>query len=218
MEEIIQQLEKEVKELFHTESSGHDIYHLKRVLNNALTIQEKEGGNRLIIAVSAFLHDIHRIIQKESGKFCSPRDSLPKVKKILDKTSLAEEQKWKVLHCIEFHEEYDFSDNGKTVNDIETLILQDADNLDAIWAIGIGRTFSFGGANGLNMWIPEKSFDRSTFDESEKDPSTIHHFYSKLLKLKENMNTKTAKKMVVERHKFMELFLQEFFDEWNGKK
>jgi len=218
MEEIIQQLEKEVKELFHTESSGHDIYHLKRVLNNALTIQEKEGGNRLIIAVSAFLHDIHRIIQKESGKFCSPRDSLPKVKKILDKTSLAEEQKWKVLHCIEFHEEYDFSDNGKTVNDIETLILQDADNLDVIWAIGIGRTFSFGGANGLNMWIPEKSFDRSTFDESEKDPSTIHHFYSKLLKLKENMNTKTAKKMVVERHKFMELFLQEFFDEWNGKK
>ena len=218
MEETIQQLEKEVKELFHTESSGHDIYHLKRVLNNALTIQEKEGGNRLIIAVSAFLHDIHRIIQKESGKFCSPRDSLPKVKKILDKTSLAEEQKWKVLHCIEFHEEYDFSDNGKTVNDIETLILQDADNLDAIWAIGIGRTFSFGGANGLNMWIPEKSFDRSTFDESEKDPSTIHHFYSKLLKLKENMNTKTAKKMVVERHKFMELFLQEFFDEWNGKK
>ncbi|PJA48976.1 MAG: metal-dependent phosphohydrolase [candidate division SR1 bacterium CG_4_9_14_3_um_filter_40_9] len=218
MEEIIQQLEKEVKELFHTESSGHDIYHLKRVLNNALTIQEKEGGNRLIIAVSAFLHDIHRIIQKESGKFCSPRDSLPKVKKILDKTSLAEEQKGKVLHCIEFHEEYDFSDNGKTVNDIETLILQDADNLDAIGAIGIGRTFSFGGANGLNMWIPEKSFDRSTFDESEKDPSTIHHFYSKLLKLKENMNTKTAKKMVVERHKFMELFLQEFFDEWNGKK
>jgi len=93
MEETIQQLEKEVKELFHTESSGHDIYHLKRVLNNALTIQEKEGGNRLIIAVSAFLHDIHRIIQKESGKFCSPRDSLPKVKKILDKTSLAEEQK-----------------------------------------------------------------------------------------------------------------------------
>lgn len=218
IEEIIHQLEIEIKTLFHEESSGHDIYHLKRTLNNALTLQEKEGGDRLIIAVSAFLHDIHRIIQKETGIFCSPKDSLPKVKEILNKTSLAEEQKNKILHCIEYHEEYCFSENGKTVNDIETLVLQDADNLDAIGAIGIGRTFSFGGANKVTMWIPEKPFDRETFDESEKDSSTIHHFYSKLLKLKENMNTKTAKKMADERHKFMELFLQEFFDEWSGKK
>ena len=131
-QEIIQQLEKEVKELFHEESSGHDIYHLKRTLNIALTLQEKEGGDQLIIAVSTFLHDIHRIIQKETGKFCSPKDSLPKIE--------------------------------------------------------------------------------------EKDPSTIHHFHSKLLKLKNNMHTETAKKMANKRHKFMELFLQEFFDEWNGKK
>ncbi len=218
MEEIIHQLEKEVKVLFHEESSGHDIYHLKRTMNTALTLQEKEGGDKLIIAVSAFLHDVHRIIQKETGKFCSPKDSLPKVKEILDKTNLTEEQKEKVLHCVEYHEEYNFSENGKTVNDIETLVLQDADNLDAIGAIGIGRTFSFSGANQVPMWIPEKPFDRDSFDESEKDSSTVHHFYSKLLKLKENMNTETAKKMANERHKFMELFLQEFFDEWNGKK
>lgn len=218
MEEIIHQLEEEIKNLFHEESSGHDIYHLKRTLNNALTIQKKEGGDRLIIAVSAFLHDIHRIIQKETGKFCSPKDSLPKVKKILDKTKLSKEQKEKVLHCIEYHEEYHFSENGKSVNDIETLVLQDADNLDAIGAIGIGRTFMFHGSNGDLMWIPEKPFDRETFDESKKDPSTIHHFYSKLLKLKENMNTETAKKMADKRHEFIELFLQEFFDEWNGKR
>ncbi len=218
IEEIIPQLEQEIKILFHEESSGHDIHHLKRVLNIALTLQKKEGGDRLIIAVSAFLHDIHRIIQKDTGKFCSPKDSLPKVKDMLDKTELTDEQKEGILHCIEYHEEYNFSDNGKTVNDIETLVLQDADNLDAIGAIGIGRTFSFGGANKLVMWIPEKPFNRKTFDESEKDPSTIHHFYSKLLKLKENMNTETAKKMADVRHEFMELFLQEFFDEWNGKK
>lgn len=218
MEEIINQLEEEIKELFYEDSSGHDIYHLKRTLNNALSIQEKEGGDKLVIAVSAFLHDIHRIIQKEKGKFCSPKDSLPKIKEILDKTNLLEEQKEKVLHCIEFHEEYTFSENGKTVTDIETLIVQDADNLDAIGAIGIGRTFSFGGANGVTMWNPKKHFDRHTFEESEKDFSTIHHFYSKLLKLKENMNTSTAKKIANERHKFMDLFLQEFFDEWNGKK
>ncbi len=218
LEPILQHIESQIKELFRNESSGHDIYHLKRVLNNALTLQEKEGGDRLIIAVSAFLHDVHRIMQNESGKFCSPKDSLPKVREILDTAELTEEQKEKILHCIEFHEEYDFSEHGKTVQDIETLILQDADNLDAIGAIGIGRTFSFGGAHDVTMWIPEKPFDRHTFDESEKDPSTIHHFYSKLLKLKENMNTKTAKEMASERHKFMELFLQQFFEEWEGKK
>ena len=218
IEEIIHQLEEEVKVLFHEESSGHDIYHLKRTLHNALTLQEKEGGDRLIIAVSAFLHDIHRIIQKETGKYCSPKDSLPKVREIFDKTKLSEEQKEKVLHCVEYHEEYNFSENRKTVNDIEALILQDADNLDGIGAIGIGRTFSFGGANNVPMWIPEKPFDRVMFDESEKDASTIHHFYSKMLKIKENMNTETAKNMADGRHKYMELFLQEFFDEWNGKK
>ena len=188
VEEIIYQLEEEVKFLFHEESSGHDIYHLKRVLNNALIIQEKEGGDKLIIAVSAFLHDVHRIIQKETGKFCSPKDSLPKIKEILDRTKLSEEQKEKVLHCIEYHEEYNFSENGKTVNDIETLVLQDADNLDAIGAIGIGRTFSFGGVNKVTMWIPDKPFDRHHFDESGKDPSTIHHFYSKLLRDKPLQN------------------------------
>ncbi len=218
MDTIINQLEKEVRALFSEESSGHDIYHLKRVLNSALTIQEKEGGDRLIIAISAFLHDIHRIIQKETGKFCSPKDSLPKIKEILDKTNLKEKQKEKILHCIEYHEEYGFSKEGKTATDIETLILQDADNLDAIGAIGIARTFSFGGAYKIPMWIPEKPFDRESFDESENDPSTIHHFYSKLLKLKKNMNTKTAKRMAEERHKFMELFLKEFFGEWKGKK
>jgi uncharacterized protein len=187
-------------------------------MNNAIALQNKEGGDKLIIIVSALLHDIHRIIQKETGQFCSPKDSLLKVQEILDKLDLTSEQKDKILHCIEFHEEYDFSENGKTVNDIETLILQDADNLDAIGAIGIGRTFSYGGAHDLNMWTPEVAFDRNIFDENVEDPSAIHHFYSKLLKLKENMNTQTAKNMANERHKFMEKFLQEFFDEWDGKK
>ncbi|MFW5853403.1 MAG: HD domain-containing protein [Patescibacteria group bacterium] len=85
-------------------------------------------------------------------------------------------------------------------------------------AIGIGRTFLFGGANQTTMWLPDKPFTRETFDEAEKDPSIIHHFYSKLLKLKDNMNTATGKKMAAARHKFMESFLQEFFKEWQGKK
>ncbi len=215
---IIDQLEEDIKELFNQDSTGHDIYHLRRVLNLALHLQKKEGGDKLVIAVAAFLHDVHRIIQKESGKYCSPRDSLPKIKEILDRTCLSQTQKEKIMHCIEFHEEYGFSKDGKSVSDIETLILQDADNLDAMGAIGIGRTFAFGGAHNLPLWIPEKSFDRETFDESKKDHSTIHHFHSKLLKLKDDMNTKTAKTMALKRHKFMEAFLKEFFAEWEGKK
>ena len=218
MERIIEQLEVQLKDLFHNENSGHDIYHLKRTLNLALAIQEKEGGDKLVVAVSAFLHDVHRILEKESGKFCSPKDSLPKIKEILDKTELSEGQKKRVLHCIEFHEEYDFSEGGKTVNDIETLIVQDADNLDAIGAIGISRTFSYSGVHGIPIWVPEKPFDRKLFEEGKHDHSTIHHFHSKLLKLRNNMNTVTAKEIADKRHKFMELFLQEFFDEWNGQK
>lgn len=217
MEKILQQLEQEVKNVFHAKESAHDIYHLQRVLNLALTLQKKEGGDRLVIAVVAFLHDLHRVIQKETGKFCSPKDSLPRTKDILDKVQLTAEQKAKILHCIEYHEEYNFSKNGKTANDLETLIVQDADNLDAIGAVGIGRTFAYSGAYNIPMWNPKKPFDREFYDEDEHDPSTLHHFYSKLLKLKDNMNTATAKRMASKRHKFMELFLKEFFNEWAGK-
>ncbi len=215
---MIENLRKEVNKLFQSENSGHDIYHLERVLNLALNIQEKEGGDKTVVAAAAFLHDIHRIIQKESGKFCSPKDSLLKVRKILDKVDLPEDKVKKILHCVEFHEEYSFSEKGKTAKDIETLIIQDADNLDAIGAVGIARAFAFGGAHDVPIWVPKIPFTRKNFDESEQDPSEIHHFYSKLLKLKDNMNTKTAQEMARRRHEFLEAFLKEFFQEWKGEK
>lgn len=218
MKEILDKIEKEIKSMLHLESTGHDIYHLKRVINLATHIQEKEGGDRLVIAVAALLHDVHWIIQIKNGEYCSPNDSLPKIREILEKTDLSEEKKNKIQHCIEFHEEYNFSKQGKTVDDIETMVVQDADNLDALGAMGITRTFMFGGAHKVPLWIPEIAFERKTYDESEKDPSTIHHFYSKLLKLKDNMNTETAKKMALGRHKFIESFLDEFFREWKGEK
>jgi uncharacterized protein len=218
MEKLIQQLEEEVKKLFKGEASGHDFYHLKRVLNLAVALQEREGGDRKVVAVSAFLHDVHRIIERETGKYCYPKDSLPKVREILDRTDLPEAKKKRVLHSIEFHEEYDFTEAGKSARDIEAQILQDADNLDAIGAVGVARAFAFSGAHGVEIWIPEKPFAGKKYNEARIDASEIHHFYSKLLKLKENMNTRTAKKLAVERHRFMEVFLQEFFEEWDGKK
>jgi len=217
IEKTLNDIEKEVVEIFKTDSSGHDIHHLKRTKNLALHIQKTEGGNREIIAIAAMVHDIHRILSKK-GEYCAPKQSLPTVQKVLEKVDLDFDKIKKVLHCVEFHEEYGFTPKGKTVEDIETLILQDADNLDAIGAIGIGRCFSFCGANGIPMWVPEIPFEKKDFDESIYDPSALHHFHSKLLKLKDNMNTETGKQMALERHEFIERFIKEFISEWKGEK
>jgi uncharacterized protein len=218
LEQIIEQLEQEVRDVFSKVDVCHDIDHLRRTMNNAIKIQEKEGGDKTIIAIAAFLHDVHRVIQKNSGVYCTPKDSLPKVKEILDKIELTDTQKEKILHCVEYHEEYGFSKDGKTVDDIETLIVQDADNLDAIGAIGIGRTFLYSGAYDIPMWNTNEPFDKGLYEDDNHDPSVVHHFHSKLLKLKDNMNTETARQMAESRHKFMEVFLKELFDEWKGSE
>jgi uncharacterized protein len=217
MNPYIVQLNDIIPHLFSGESSGHDINHLVRVLNIATTINRLEGGDADVVSVAAYLHDIHRLVEKQTKTYCSPKDSLPKIKEILEQISFPENKTDMVLHCIEFHEEYQFSQAGVTVEDIETLILQDADNLDAIGAIGVGRTFAYGGSKGLPMWIVDRSLNRETYDESQPDPDTISHFYSKLLKLKSNMNTVTGKEMAQKRHEFMELFLDHFFKEWKGE-
>lgn len=216
-DKYINPLEEKVREMFSDESSGHDINHLKRTLNIAQHLQAREGGDIMVISAATLLHDIHRLTEKKTGQFCAPKDTLPTIREMLENVGFPKEKIDQVLHCVEYHEEYGFSSTGKTVDDIETLILQDADNLDAIGAIGIGRTFSFGGSHGLPMWDPEKPFDREVYEESTNDPSTIHHFYSKLLKLKDNMNTQTGKEMAEGRHNFMKLFLDHFFKEWQGE-
>jgi uncharacterized protein len=215
MIEILEQLEEQILDRFAEESSGHDIHHLRRVQRLALRIQEEEGGDRPVIAAAAILHDIHRIMQNESGRYCSPRESLPTVQAILEATDFPAEKRSDVLHCVEFHDEYGFSKGGVTVEDIETLILQDADNLDAIGAIGIGRTFAYAGAHGSPMYVPDVALGRETYDEAlAEDPSALHHFFSKLLKLKDNMHTQTARELAAERHRFMERFVEVFLEEW----
>ena len=214
IENYIEQLKPYVDELFKKDSSGHDISHLIRTMSTALYLQEKEGGDRLIIGIAAFLHDIHRIMQNESGQFVSPKDSITMVRSILSNIDLTPEQISKICYCIEYHEEYNW--NGKNVDDINTLILQDADNLDAIGAIGIGRTFSYGGSHNVMMFDENEPLNENNdFSESNgNDPSTIHHFYHKLFKLGENMNTKTARELADKRTKIMREFVKEFLDEW----
>lgn len=218
LEKYIEIIKPYIINLFKDDSSGHDISHLIRTMNIAINICDKENGDKLIVGISAFMHDIHRIMQNVTGKFVSPKDSLPKVREILSNTDLSEDIINKICYCIEHHENYNW--NGNNVDDINTLILQDADNLDAIGAIGIGRTFSYGGAHNILMYDEETPLNNNK-DYSEAngdDPSTIHHFYHKLFNLANNMNTKTAKEQAVARTEFMKTFVNEFLDEWHGIK
>lgn len=218
LEKYIEVLKPHVISLFKDDSTGHDISHLIRTMNIALYIQTKEGGDRLVIGLSAFLHDIHRILENRAGHFIEPKDSLDEVRKLLKYIDLDESIVNKICYCIEYHEVYNW--NGNNVEDINALIVQDADNLDAIGAIGIGRTFSYSGAHNIKMYNEEVPLDNCEdyFERNEKEPSTIHHFYHKLFKLADNMNTDTAKIMAKKRTEYMQEFVTEFIDEWNGNK
>lgn len=221
LENILLKLEDEIKDLFVNEKSGHDMTHLKRVTNLALKIQQTEGGNREVIGISAFIHDLHRVIAIEKGKkYCSPEESLDAIEKIVKKCEVDDSIIKKVLHCVKYHEETNFMGKQRKANDIETLILQDADNLDAMGAIGIARAFTYGGAHDMKIW-DGKPFEKidEVRDISTDSPTTIEHFYDYLLKLKNTMNTNTAKALAEEKHKFMQEYLKVFFEEWNmGKR
>lgn len=218
LEKYIDIIKPYIMELFKNDSSGHDISHLIRTMNIAIKLCDKENGDKLIVGIAAFMHDIHRIMQNETGSFVSPKDSISKLKEILEKTNLSLDVIEKICYCIEFHEEYNW--NGKNVTNQNALILQDADNLDAIGAIGIGKIFLYGGAHNVIMYDDSIPLDieEKYSEESRDDPSTIHHFYHKLFKLKDNMNTKTAKEIAVDRVTYMQNFISEFLVEWNGNK
>lgn len=219
LEEYIEILKPEVDKLFQDDKSGHDITHLLRTMNLALYLQKHEGGDRLIIGISAFLHDVHRIMQGKLGKYVSPKESLPTIRKILNKTDLTKEQISQILYCIEFHEAYNWNDFENKNRTLEAKILQDADNLDAMGAIGVVRCFSYGVVHNIPWYDSSVPLSEANdFDESiEKDASTIHHFYHKLFKLADYMNTKTARKLGKKKVKFMKNFANQLIDELESK-
>jgi uncharacterized protein len=218
-DKVFYELKPIVREFLEKDSSGHDYYHAERVFNSALTLQKKEGGNIVVIGSAALMHDICRPWEKKTGKLHYGEEALEIIAKELRKTSITKSDLNLALEVIRYHDIYDWTKkmNNKS---IELQIVQDADNLDAIGAIGIARTFAFAGSHGLDMYIPGEDLDFT--EDFVEDPnhrrSTIAHFYEKLLKLKENMNTKSGQKLAKGRHKVMERFLEEFFDEWEGRK
>lgn len=217
LDKIINKLRGKVVNYFSGDASGHNIDHLERTLHYALFLQSKEGGDRIVVGISAFIHDIHRIMSASQQRFVSPKESLPVVEEFLKDIEISDKQKKSILRAIEHHEEYGFSHDGITVNDIESLILQDADNLDAIGAVGLVRTIKYSAAHNIPDYQPNIPLYQNEYDASVEDPSTIHHINNKLLRLGKYMNTKTAKELAKKKIKLVKDFMNMFIQESSGE-
>lgn len=200
-----------VREVFENEGSGHDWWHIFRVKNLALRLQATEGGNRFVVEMAALLHDL------DDWKLCDG-ESNRRVEQWLKKQGLEEPV---AQHILTVTHEVSFKGAGveTPATSVESRIVQDADRLDAIGAIGIARTFAYGGNKQRLIYDPAvKPEMHQNFAAYQKSSApTINHFYEKLLLLKDRMQTQTAKKMADKRHRFMELFLAQFYDEWDAK-
>jgi len=211
--QIIKNTVEFVKEKLAGDSSGHDWWHIYRVWNMAKKLQNNEGGNLFIVELAALLHDV------ADWKFQKEEEGIEQIVNFLnDQRVDIEDTEWvvKIIQNVSY-KGAGVADKMKT---IEGKIVQDADRLDAIGAIGIARTFAFGGKFGNEMHNPESEINRhNNFEEYKKSRgTTINHFYEKLLLLKDRLNTKTAQDIAHERHQFMEIFLQQFYDEWESSK
>ena len=208
---IIEKTRDFVKEKLYGEGSGHDWFHIERVYKLSKYIGEKENADLFVVEMTALLHDI------DDWKFSQGTDTDTTVtEKFLTSMNISENDINKIISIIKT-----MSFKGgvvdSTQNSIEGKVVQDADRLDAIGAIGIARTFAYGGNKGRQIYDPSINPMKFTSLEQVKNEEnhTINHFYEKLLKLKDLMNTKTAKEIAEKRHKFMENFLEEFYSEWN---
>lgn len=213
MREKIEAAEAFVKNALGNDFSGHDWHHIDRVRKNASLIwSEEQKGDWFVIEMAALLHDIpdEKLNDTEEAGWV-------RLTSFLESLQLDHDIAGKILDCIET---VSFK-GGRVINlaSIEAEIVQDADRLDALGAIGIARTFAYGGKKGHPIFDPALSVrEEMTIEEYRSgNSSSINHFYEKLLKLKDKMNTAHAKKLAEERHEFMESFLAQFYNEWNGK-
>jgi uncharacterized protein len=204
-----------VKNQLINAEGGHDWFHTERVYKNAILIAKEEVCDLEIIKLGALLHDI------ADSKFHDGNETVgPETARIfLEGQSIAEEA---ISHVVKIIENISFKGGNfeKKFNSIELQIIQDADRLDAIGAIGIARTFNYGGFKNHQIYnpaiAPEMNMSKEEYKNSEAP--TLNHFYEKLLLLKDKMNTETGKKIALERHKYMENFLSQFYAEWDGEK
>ena len=211
--DIIQKTSAYIKQEFSDNSSGHDWWHIYRVWKNAIAICEQERADRFTVELAALLHDL------DDWKFNENEDETPsRAKAWMESCDVNSEMIEKVCEII-MHISYKGARVENKMKSLEGLIVQDADRLDAIGAIGIGRAFAYGGYKNRPMYDPERSNNmHASFEEYKNSKSaTINHFYEKLLLLKDMMNTGTAKRIAEQRHEVMLSFLSQFMNEWEGK-
>ncbi|MBT0607258.1 HD domain-containing protein [Aequorivita echinoideorum] len=214
-EEIIARTIDFVKNELQDAEGGHDWFHIERVYKNALLISETEEVDKTVVSLGALLHDI------ADSKFHNGDETVGP-KKAMDFLSSENISAEILEHVIKIIENISFKGGNKIqkFHSKELAVVQDADRLDAIGAIGIARAFNYGGFKNRKMYDPEiePNLNMTPSEYKASGAPTINHFYEKLLLLKDRMNTETGRKIAEERHLFMEKYLQQFYDEWNGVK
>lgn len=204
-----------VKQKLENAEGGHDWFHIERVFKNAVSIADNEDCDTTVVKLGALLHDI------ADSKFHDGDETIgPKIaREFLESQKVNETTIQHVINIIE-NVSFKGGNSEKTFSSIELEIVQDADRLDAIGAIGIARTFNYGGFKNRPLYNPNIAPKLRMSKEEYKNSQapTLNHFYEKLLLLKDKMNTETGKQIAQERHRYMEGFLSQFYAEWDGEK
>ncbi|MFV0395887.1 MAG: HD domain-containing protein [Coprobacillaceae bacterium] len=209
---LVLQTKQYVESFFKNNYDGHDYFHTLRVFNMATKIAEEENASLYIVQLAALLHDV------DDEKLVGPNTN--NALQYLNTTCLSSDDKEHILYIIENQSFKKTFESKESLKSLEAQIVQDADRLDSMGAIGITRTFAYGGSKKRALYDPDilpVVYDDALSYTTTNSPS-INHFYEKLLVLKNLMNTKTAKIMANHRHQIMEQFLEEFLVEWDGKK
>ena len=186
------------------DSSGHDMHHVWRVFRLTQRFAGELGADRVVVGCAALTHDLHRVLGEGTG--CPPEETLQTVGSILAAAGLDSDRIDGVTHCVTVHDDLAFRGENPSPETLEAEILRDADNLDAMGAVGIARTFAFGGAHGTPLWDP----DGEVY-------SQFYHFEDKLLRLPGEMHTEPARELAEERAAFLEWFRERFIAEWHGE-
>lgn len=202
-----------VKQNLENAEGGHDWFHIQRVYKNALSIAQNEVCDIKVVQLGALLHDIADSKFHDGDETIGPE----KARQFLESENVNQEM---INHVVNIIENISFKGGNfdKKFSSIELDIVQDADRLDAIGAIGIARTFNYGGFKNRPLYNPAIAPNaKMTKEEYKKNEApTINHFYEKLLLLKDKMNTETGKQIAQQRHRYMEGFLAQFYAEWEG--
>lgn len=213
-QDIINRTISFVKQTLENAEGGHDWFHIERVYRLALHIGEKEAADLFVVSLGALLHDI------ADSKFHNGDEEIgPAIaREFLSQQKVSEEV---ILHVVKIIENISFKGGNEKQQfySAELSVVQDADRLDAMGAIGIARTFNYGGFKNRPLYDPKVAPNLNMKKEEYKASTapTINHFHEKLLLLKDRMNTEVGKEMALERHQFMLEFLDRFYKEWEGR-